>query len=879
MISATVVAVVIGGILAAGQVQLPTAEAAGSTDSKITVKWTGDDSLAKDFQPERDPKSPHLNDFKKLSVTVSQTTGIIDQAIRVSVAGFAGTKSSGVFAKNEQNFMQAMQCWGADPLAKDFRETCQWGGRLGAGNGLGDSVYFDNTLRVASRDADAFNPTKTGDVPFRTPGGAKITGKPKMVNGVPTFDLLSYFGPSTTNEVTSARVGSNGTGYFDFETQTADQAPQLGCGSAEHLRCWLVLVPRGRTFGGSGEACSQILDPANHDRPYEYGQSDSIQAGSPLNPGCDYWNNRISVPLDFSPLGTKCAIGGSEQRVIGSQLMVGAMSSWQPSLCQTIKSTFSFSTNPDAVARAQVLETSKNSPELAFMGFPLSPGDLSTADERDLLAKTQITYAPVAISSVVIAFFAEFDAGRQQELVLSPRLMAKLLTQSYKFTVPWNTTDPSRNFAHLPKVNQSYGFLNDDPDFQQLNPTNYNEFTGNPAVILPGPASADAIIQVWRWILADKEAVAFLDGTPDRWGMSINPYYLPKGDPKAVVPSWIDVKGNYTPTSTPKEVGLTNLDGSPKKLSRSVPDNFAKDDGSLVPLNRTIERTRFDSIQFAPYTDNLLTGARQAFRADPNSKTSWDQNKINSSGDVGDWVSSGAQLPGQKFMIAITDSPSALRYSLSTAALTLPNSTSAVKPENKAMADALGGLAATSLDSVRQVDPAKMPATGYPLTMVTYAAVNLPKTTKASRVSLSDMIKQISTSGQIPGSALGELPAGYLPLTSELQAAAAAAASEVQKFTPPTPAPTPPPATVAKPSSSTNMGIAQDDFVADPTAIEDLAKSEDPTTTSNVDALSIERTGAVPVGGPGSAGIILALVFGLAGLLIAPILFRGSRRS
>lgn len=887
--SAALVALAVGGIVAVGPLRTPAADAAAPTSSALTVKWTGDTSAASSFQPVRSSASPHYREFDDIAITVSQTKGIIDQAIRVSVTGFAGTREidfDGSRLSTAQNFLQAMQCWGSDPLAADFHETCQWGGRYAEHNGVGDTVYSDNLLRVAQRDINAgppsddcdvpqaSRPADCVDVPFRTVDGQRISGQVHQTgDGEKTYPILNFFNPATTNEVTSARVDSNGTGYFGFETQTADQAPQLGCGTSAHLRCWLVIVPRGTVSGTEadkpGEACAGVFDPDNNYDPYPYGRSNSIQSGSPVNPGCNFWDNRINIPLDFSPVGSTCTVGSAEQRVVGSQLMVGAMSSWQPGLCQSIKTTFSFATNPDSIARDQLLDSGANSPRLAYTGFPISPGELVTAAERDLLAASTLSYAPVAVSGVVVGFIAEGPNGRQEQLTVSPRLMAKLLTQSYMFTVPSNTSDPARNFAHLAEQNRKYGYLNEDPEFRALNPENYSQFSSKPAIVLPGPSGADAIRQVWRWILADDDAVAFLSGKPDPSGMTINPYYLPKGDPGAVVPWWLDDQKHYVPTSVQRTVGLANLDGTPKKLSEEPLDIFPKNDESLVPLQLNTEKSRFDSIQFAPYTENLLSAARQTFRADPNSKTIWDPNKITSNPEPGDWVGSGAQVPGQKFMIAITDSPSAARYGLSVAALRAPNSTVAVTADAIGMTKALAALRPTSLDTVTQVDPAQVPGDGYPLTIVTYAGVNLSKSSAAERTALSSMLTQVTTTGQITGTGIGELPPGYLPLTGELSAQAAASATTVQSYVPP----------AASTDSTSSNGYAQDDYddsyviAADSSSLN--GGSSVPQVTAGADPLADDRTAASSVGSLARSGLAISLGVGLAGFLFSPILFRG----
>jgi hypothetical protein len=832
---------------------------AASAPSSLTVKWAGDTSSARDDQPARNPNSPHYNEMKNISVTVSQTEDIIDQAIRVEISGFAGTRAGGIEVTNGQNFVQAMQCWGEDPNAADFVETCQWGGRIPVV--LGNSVYFDNNHRVSGLDYDPYRPTDF-DNPFYTVSGTRVSGKGELRNDRSYSPLLSYFGPSTTNEVPVARIGTDGTGYFDFETQSSSQAPHLGCGTEEHLRCWLVIVPRGTKFGGEGRDCSDLVN--RNGEYYSYGQTTPIQGGSPVNPKCDYFDNRIVVPLDFTPTGVTCAAGSPEFRISGSQFMISAMSSWQPSLCQTVKSTFSFATNPDSLARAQLLDSRAGSPELIYSGYPVASGELQTDAERTLLTKTALQYAPVAISSVVVAYNAEFANGRPGTLNITPRLMAKLLTQSYTFTVPSSTADPVRSVAHLSAQAQTYRYWNDDPDFRRANP-NWQLFDQqNPSIVLPGPAGADGIKQVWRWILADQDAVAFLNGTADPDGMKINPYYLPK-TPQNTIPWFYDDQMNFIESPTQRIVGEIGIDGGPYSLTSAPLDTFLKDDGSLLPYvtSQVNGTTRFDSIQFAPYAQDYLSAARQAFRGDPNSKTFWDATKLQDDGSQGAWVSAGVQDAGARFMIAVTDSANAARYGLTTAAITPANATAAVASTPAAMEAALAALVPTTLDSVLQVDPAKVGAGAYPLTMVTYAGVNLTKSTSTSRQTIANMLQQVATTGQVSGSAIGELPVGYLPLSTALQNQAKAAAAAILTWSAPSPTPTP--------SSGIQIPTYSDeDSLVDPTA----DGGTDPGVTTGVDALTGERTLASNASPIERSGLAIALVLGLIGIIGAPLLLR-----
>ncbi len=864
-----------GAAIAVSPVLPAQSSKAVDTPSSLTVKWLGDTSSAAGYQAPRNANSPHYNEMKNIQITVSQTTQIIDQAVRISVTGFAGTKSAFNVADNAQNFLQAMQCWG-DPKAADFVQTCQWGGR-NSGT-LDKSVYPDNYLRVSTED-NTPSPATSYDNPFKTVDGKLISAKtsilppkPGSLNGQANYPILSYFGPSTTNEVASARVGADGSGYFDFETQSSSQSPQLGCGSAEHLRCWLVIVPRGTKFGGKTGAadplgCSDIVD--FNGESFSYGRANSVQAGSPVNPKCDYFDNRIVVPLDFTPTGATCPVGSTEFRVSGSQMMISAMSSWQPSLCQNVQSTFSFSTNSDSLARAQLLETRAGSPLLVYSGYPLSSNELDNESDRTLLGKTTLKYAPVAVSSIVVAFNAEFAGGRQQNLVLTPRLMAKILTQSYTFTVPINTSDPSKNVAHLSDSARKYNYWNADPDFRRANPTNWQAFDQqNPSVVLPGPSGADGIKQVWRWIIADSDAVHFLSGAPDPDGMTINPYYLPKGDPKAVVPWWLDASGTYMPTPVQKPVGEVALDGSPLAIGAMPLDIFPKDDNSLVPLQKTGgEKSRFDSIQFAPYALDFLAGARQAFRGDPNSKTIWDAQKLNDAGDAGAWVTTGIQPPGNRFMIAVTDSASAARYGMTTTALTPANSTSPVQSSAASMAVALQALTPTTLDSILQIDPAKVSGGGYPLTIITYAGVNLTKSTATARATIAKMIQQVTSAGQVSGSAIGELPLGYLPLTGTMKDQAAATSLAIQNWTPE--------------DASSGAGNANSNNYSVPSAysaadglVDPTASTTNPKVTAGADTTTTERTLA-SAGSPLNAGLAIALLIGSLGFIIAPILLRG----
>jgi hypothetical protein len=846
--------------------------AQAAEDSTLTVKWLGDSGTASAFQPNRDTSGFEYDEFKNISVSVQQTKNLVDQAVVVSVSGFqsgtlGATDGAGSDWTDAMNFMQAMQCWG-NPASADFRNTCEWGGKNVANNGLGRSVYSDNVYRLAPRDASPSADT-TKDVPFKTVTGETVTGRYVPGAKPDTFDypLLSYFGPNTTSEVSSARIKDNGTGTFDFQMQSDNTAPQLGCGSPDHLRCWLVLVPRGSVFGGDGQNCSSVQKADLSF--YSDGESDAIQGGSPVNTQCHYWDNRIVVPLDFNPVSAACP-GGAEQRVVGAQLLIGAFSSWQPKLCTAANGAYSFASNPDSVARDQLLD---GDTKLAFSSYPIVRNDLDTDELKNEFDTTTLSYAPVAIGALTISYYAEGPSGRITTLRLTPRLMAKLLTQSYAFEVP-GATGEGNGQTHLNPINRSYRLMSDDPDFRAANP-DWALYRTNPSLVLPGPSGADAIAQLWKWVQSDADARDFLNGKPDPWKMTVNPYFLPSGNPAALVPQYDDTNTLIVDSlgqPVLKPVGLSFADGSPLPLSSRVIDYFPLADQTEVPHSLTTGialaqgiRTRIGSLAFLPYANDFPSAAVTTFRANPGARTVWDPSAIDAAGETGAWVSPGPQVPGQRFVIAVTDLASSSQYDLSIAQLGAANGSGFVIPTTQTMAAALtSGLTTLSSGAVKQVDPAGVSADAYPLTTVVYSIVNLTSATKAQLQTYSAMLTYVAGDGQVSGVQPGQLPAGYLPLTADMVNQTRAAATAMASYTPPAVSS----GDGAGDGSYSGGGSTPDQVVGEPTkpTVSDLPQVKEPGKTPAVAA------------SPANTPILaISLGVGLLGSILAPVLLRGRR--
>src|SRR5262249_42736838 len=116
------------------------------------------------------------------------------------------------------------------------------------------------------------------------------------------------------------------------------------------------------------------------------------------------------------------------------------------------------------------------------------------------------------------------DGIRLAGLKLTPRLVAKLLTQSYGGALNNSASYLANNPQDMTR----------DKDFLQLNPAfDALLFDGIVDSLTPiGPA--DAYTRLGRWVNGDPDARPSLNGNPDPWGMVVNKNYtdlpLPRDD-------------------------------------------------------------------------------------------------------------------------------------------------------------------------------------------------------------------------------------------------------------------------------------------------------------------------------------------------------------
>ena len=770
--------------------------------------------------------------FPGLAVTVSKTTALTNEVVQVSWKGAAPTR--GNFGLN---YLQIMQCWGS-AIAGPEREQCQFGGLTGDSRG-GAFVSSRQVTYDITDPAETLRPTKPGQlrfVPFRS-----VTGKTTEAG------LSEFFDASTTNEVPYAKTRPDGGGVVPFEVQTSTEAPGLGCGlartnevpavaatgtatvgmpsGAPGLRCFLVVVPRGdnevdgsrRTADNSRQLLSSPLSQSN-------------------------WAQRLVVPLDFTQVGQPCPLGRAERSLVGQEAVEEAVSSWQPALCEGQGPTYSFSQLSDTLARSQVIGAASG---LSITSRPLAPDSVPAGQTP--------TYAPVALAGIAIAFnidsqsafrappeVKERDGQRVTELNLTPRLVAKLLTQSYRVAAAQPREGLEKNPNDLTRDPE---FLRANPAFDQL------AFTGIGSIVVPASLSDSAGL-LWRWLLADPEAKAFLAGAPDPDKMVVNPVYK----------------------------GTGQQDGFPK--SDTVCTTFLTSQPPLCTLDAF------------PYAGDSHEAARAAARGDTLSRSNFD-----ASATPPVYRRSVPQPTGSRSVLALADTATAERYGLSTARLR--NASGAfVAPDQAGL---LAGLAAMKPGQVREVmepQPSTTDPAAYPLTSLSYA-VALPQTlTPAARADYATFLRYAAGPGQLPDTGLGGLPPGYAPLPSSLRTQTLGAATRIATMPAtaaiaPTPSPAGP-ATSGKPDGGVSVAAPPTDssspvdpltVVSEPAlggsepVVAGDALTPTPVTASSPPLAILNTSARTPAQDPGAAryGVVLILAVGGLAALAGSWLRRTSR--
>ena len=230
------------------------------------------------------------------------------------------------------------------------------------------------------------------------------------------------------------------------------------------------------------------------------------------------WANRFSIPITFGLPPDTCDILDSRAPTgfYGTELLAQAALQWAPAYCLR-EDRFKFQHN-------------QMSDEAGFN--LMESGEAAAAEvssEHEQRGADPVAYAPTAITGFGIWYVADKpdNACEVTDLRLNARLVAKLLTQSYL------GSDLGR--AH-PGIGSNPLSMLVDPEFIELNPGLSRTSQEAAATLLSLSNSSDVIEQLTDWIAHDKEAMAFVDGKPDDWGMKVNPAYEGLELPRSEIP-------------------------------------------------------------------------------------------------------------------------------------------------------------------------------------------------------------------------------------------------------------------------------------------------------------------------------------------------------
>lgn len=605
---------------------------------------------------------------------------------------------------------------------------------------------------------------------------------------------------SIPNEV-AAFTNTDGTGTFPFEVRTSLENQSLGCSST--VPCTLEVIPIDGIDCDNTDptaACNQVGDlPAGGVNP---GSAPADAVAPAFWASASNWNRRIPVPLSFAPPPSVCSIASAGKPVpfYGSELLDQAALQWTPAYCLN-KKRFNWQDNvmPDDAAFT------------LMQGGQAAAAEVSSRGDAD----DGVGYAPTAATGWAIAFNIDKpgNAGQQMTINLDARLLAKLLTESYPGSIPVSQSHPG--FAKNPLS------LNLDPEFIKLNPNLDTSHWSEAAATLLATSTPSAVMdELTSYIASDPQAMAFLAGKPDPWGMRVNPYYKNKV---------------HLPVSTWPLLDTWQY--------KAAPNSCLKAQGDTMPPYMPLIANPQTSLQLV---------AQAMLYNWPNVETG-----CTGTGTQDDPYQLGRVAPqgmGNRFMLGLVTVGDAQRYGLTTASLQAApghyvGATDAGMRSALALATKTSGMHPFDLTQAT----IRTSTSAYPGTMVVYTAAKTSGLSATEAKDVSQFIKVSSTEGQKPGRGNGQLAAGYVPIADSgvtkalyaqaQQVAAAVAAQKAPSTNPSSP-----------PSSSTGPSSAPTGAVTTPPGSTGPGTTGGVTTPGGATPVGAAPSGSVPSAGPSPSG-------------------------
>jgi hypothetical protein len=700
-------------------------------------------------------------------------------------------------------------------------------------------------------------------IPFVAASGQVYYGGNAGCAGEPP-ESQDVGGSGLPSNETFGVTAPDGTGSAEFDVWTSAENASLGC--SQTVACSLVAVPiMGISCDPTPSTPASDVSQCEETGAFTPGQLMPSAGGGDLTVSGSLWwspsnwQNRISVPLSFATPDDACSVVSSNNvvDVFGSELMIQATGQWEPNFCLNPAEGFSFVHVQTGEPQARNL-VAAGTAEAAFTSYA-QPGGYGKP----------VVNAPVAVTGFAISYAIDGSNGQPYTtLKLTPLLLAKLLTESYPGDLFMKQDDPA--LANNP-LN-----ITMDPEFIALNPgITQNSSAEDEAAseLIAISSDSDVMEALTTYINDDPTARAWLNGTPDPWGMVVNPAYQ----------------------------GITLPVDQWPLLSTFVPTAQYASDNNDCLYNDPVP---YQPLVAAPLA--TLEDVSESIQYDlPNSTTVCDQPDPGSSAGE-KLVTNGRQTPGNRFMIGITPYADSERYQLQTAALQTTSGTF-IAPSNASLAAAASLLQPDATSGTWPIPySAFQQAAGssaYPGTMVVYAAIPTSGLPPADAGDYESLLQFAATTGQTPGSGVGQLPPGYLPMTQAnglgaLSAYTLAAADDVGAQNGVVPPVIPAGAagangaaasSLSQPTGATpDIGLEHagafattDNGLLSHSALA-LATAKGHTAPAPLSFLHLGRILDVALwtGGLWQGGILVFLILGLAvaGMLSVPIILRTGRR-
>jgi ABC-type phosphate transport system substrate-binding protein len=595
-------------------------------------------------------RNAHYN--VRSTVTVSQTTNLVNQMVQVSWTGFTPSSQQTYDNTDTDYPVMIAECHGLDPT----------------------------------------NPTDCYDA---TNGGEPAS--------------FGAYGPSNTSYATTE---ADGTGTADILLFTSVQNQFLNCGLSQP--CSLVVVPSqgGDSLDFARPVCSNHTEDTGGTDLGQYAFGPITSTPFTANGYCS-WAKRIVIPLYFALTPNGCPLRTANFTAGGSPMLADAMEQWQSGLCEGangIELQYNGSLN-ESEGRGYF---ASGTDDVAFTTLPMSGP-----------AARPFTYAPVAVSAVSVGYWVDNQNTGQPYtgIKLDARLLTKLLTTSYAYTDDACPGGGTGGFGCDNAVDGDPSDIYADREFQRLNPSvwqNASQPTGDEIpIVLSG--DSDMTWETTSWLASDPAASSFLAGQFDPWGEHVNTYYL----------------GLKYPIN-----GFLPMDPYPPVSSAYAP---------VYPLTALASDMALNQLPGTSDTKDPTTGNYDALPP---------------------------EVTGDRDMWSLIDQADATRFLIPAAALENAGG-KFVEPTDAAMAAAVKDMTVNPDGITRSMNYTDKDPAAYPLTMVIYAVVPTGGISKAKAAAIARFLDYVADQGQQPGTAPGELAAGYLPMPQSLRAQTLKAATEV----------------------------------------------------------------------------------------------------